>query len=95
VLASTRLPRPARPSACADLQIWGGPDQVTTELLDYVRRTVAGAVLATLSYVGMPFAEAAADYGLFTAEVLPELLAHDVGVDIGVVHGAQLSVPVG
>ena len=70
----------------ADLQIWGTPDQVTEKLLDYVRRTDAGAVLATLSYGGMPFDEANANFDLFAKEVLPALQAHDVGGDIGVTH---------
>ena len=37
----------------ADLQVWGSPDEVADKLLDYVRRTDAGAVLTTLSYGGM------------------------------------------
>jgi len=72
----------------ADLQVWGTPDQVTDKLLDYVRRTDAGAVLATLSYGGMPPDVARANYDLFAAEVLPVLQAHDVGGDIGVTHDA-------
>ena len=70
----------------ADLQVWGTPDQVTDKLLDYVRRTDAGAVLTTLSYGGMPPDVATANYDLFAAEVLPALQAHDVGGDIGVTH---------
>lgn len=74
----------------ADLQVWGTPDEVTAKLLDYVRRTDAGAVLTTLSYGGMPPDVAKANYDLFAAEVLPALQAHDVGGDIGVTHGAMV-----
>jgi alkanesulfonate monooxygenase SsuD/methylene tetrahydromethanopterin reductase-like flavin-dependent oxidoreductase (luciferase family) len=70
----------------ADLQIWGTPDQVTEKLLDYVRRTDAGAVLATLSYGGMPYDEANANFDLYAGEVLPALQAHNVGGDIGVTY---------
>ena len=76
----------------ADLQVWGTPDQVTAKLLDYVRRTDAGAVLATVSYGGMPATEARANFDLYAREVLPALQAHDVGGDVGVRYDA---VPVG
>ena len=69
-----------------DLQVWGTPDQVTEKLLDYVERTNAGAVLATLSYGGMPHDQANANFDLYAREVLPVLQAHDVGGDIGVTH---------
>jgi alkanesulfonate monooxygenase SsuD/methylene tetrahydromethanopterin reductase-like flavin-dependent oxidoreductase (luciferase family) len=72
----------------ADLQVWGTPDEVTAKLLDYVRRTDAGAVLTTLSYGGMPYELANANYDLFAREVLPALQAHDVGGDIGVTYDA-------
>ena len=68
--------------------MWGTPDEVTDKLLDYVERTDAGAVLATLSYGGMPPDVARANYDLFAREVLPVLHAHDVGGDIGVRHAA-------
>jgi alkanesulfonate monooxygenase SsuD/methylene tetrahydromethanopterin reductase-like flavin-dependent oxidoreductase (luciferase family) len=70
----------------ADLQVWGTPDQVAEKLLDYVRRTDAGAVLTTLSYGGMAPDLATANYDLFATEVLPLLRAHEVGGDIGVTH---------
>ena len=76
----------------ADLQIWGTPEQVTEKLLNYVERTDAGAVLATLSYGGMPYDEANANYDLYAREVLPVLQAHDVGGDIGVPYGAAVPV---
>jgi alkanesulfonate monooxygenase SsuD/methylene tetrahydromethanopterin reductase-like flavin-dependent oxidoreductase (luciferase family) len=72
----------------ADLQVWGTPDQVAAKLFDYVGRTDAGAVLATLSYGGMAPDVATANYDLFATEVLPILRAHDVGGDIGVTHQA-------
>lgn len=75
----------------ADLQVWGTPDQVTEKLLDYVRRTDAGAVLATVSYGGMPYDEANDNFDLYAREVLPVLQAHEVGGDIGVRHAAPVS----
>jgi hypothetical protein len=38
----------------------------------------------------MPYDEAAANFELFTTDVLPELARHDVGGDIGVTYGATL-----
>lgn len=73
----------------ADLQVWGTPDQVTEKLLDYVRRTDAGGVLATLSFGGMPYDEANANFDLYAREVLPALHAHNVGGDIGVQYQPQ------
>ena len=72
----------------ADLQVWGTPEQVTEKLLDYVRRTDAGAMVVPLSFGGMSAEEARANFDLFAAEVLPELQRHDVGGDLGVTHGA-------
>jgi alkanesulfonate monooxygenase SsuD/methylene tetrahydromethanopterin reductase-like flavin-dependent oxidoreductase (luciferase family) len=69
-----------------DLQIWGTPEQVTEKLLDHVRRTDAGAVLANFSYGRMPHDQAKANFDLFAREVLPLLHAHDVGGEIGVTH---------
>jgi alkanesulfonate monooxygenase SsuD/methylene tetrahydromethanopterin reductase-like flavin-dependent oxidoreductase (luciferase family) len=73
----------------ADLQVWGTPDQVTAKLLDYVLRTDAGAVLVTLSYGGMPYDAANANFDLCAREVLPALQALDVGGDIGVTYDAR------
>ena len=70
----------------ADLQVWGSPREVTDKLLDYVRRTDAGALLVTLGFGGMPHELANANFELFQREVLPALQAHDVGGDIGVTH---------
>ena len=70
----------------ADLQVWGTPDQVAEKLLEYVRRTNAGAVLAALAYGGMPEDVANANFELYAREVLPVLQAHDVGGDLGVAH---------
>jgi alkanesulfonate monooxygenase SsuD/methylene tetrahydromethanopterin reductase-like flavin-dependent oxidoreductase (luciferase family) len=72
----------------ADLQVWGTPEQVTEKLLDYVRRTDAGALVVPLCFGGMPPEEARACFDLFAAEVLPELQRHDVGGDIGVTYDA-------
>jgi alkanesulfonate monooxygenase SsuD/methylene tetrahydromethanopterin reductase-like flavin-dependent oxidoreductase (luciferase family) len=76
----------------ADLQIWGTPDQVAAKVADYVKRCDAGGLLITLSYGGMPPAEAAANYELFVREVLPALKAIDAGGDIGVRHRAAAPV---
>jgi alkanesulfonate monooxygenase SsuD/methylene tetrahydromethanopterin reductase-like flavin-dependent oxidoreductase (luciferase family) len=75
-----------------DLQIWGTPDQVTEKLLDYARRTNAGEIIAALSFGGMPFDEANANFELYAREVLPVLQAHDVGGDLGVAH-APVAMP--
>jgi alkanesulfonate monooxygenase SsuD/methylene tetrahydromethanopterin reductase-like flavin-dependent oxidoreductase (luciferase family) len=77
-------------SFLADLQVWGTPEQVTEKLLDYVRRTDAGALVVPLSFGGMPPEETKACFDLFAAEVLPELQRHDAGGDIGVTYGATL-----
>jgi alkanesulfonate monooxygenase SsuD/methylene tetrahydromethanopterin reductase-like flavin-dependent oxidoreductase (luciferase family) len=77
-------------SFLADLQIVGTPDQVTDKICDYVDRLNAGAVLTCLSFGGMPPDVAKANYELFAREVLPNLLAYDVGGDIGVSYGATV-----
>lgn len=71
----------------ADLQVWGTPEEVTEKLLDYVRRTDAGALVTPLSFGGMPPDEVRANFDLFASEVLPELQRHDVGGDLGVPYG--------
>src|SRR3954447_17159798 len=65
----------------ADLQVWGTPEQVTEKLLDYIRRTDAGALVCPLVFGGMPEDEERASYELFATEVLPELHLHDAGGD--------------
>lgn len=72
----------------ADLQVWGTPDEVIEKILDHVRRTNAGAVLATLAYGGMPHDLADANFDLFAREVLPALHSHDVGGDLGVTYAS-------
>jgi alkanesulfonate monooxygenase SsuD/methylene tetrahydromethanopterin reductase-like flavin-dependent oxidoreductase (luciferase family) len=72
----------------ADLQVWGTPDQVTEKLLDYVKRTDAGALVVPLCFGGMGHDEARACFDVFASDVLPELQRHDVGGDIGVTYGA-------
>jgi alkanesulfonate monooxygenase SsuD/methylene tetrahydromethanopterin reductase-like flavin-dependent oxidoreductase (luciferase family) len=73
----------------ADLQVWGTPDEVTAKLLDYARRTDAGALVVPLSFGGMPPDETRANFDLFAAEVLPELQRHDAGGDIGVTYAGH------
>jgi alkanesulfonate monooxygenase SsuD/methylene tetrahydromethanopterin reductase-like flavin-dependent oxidoreductase (luciferase family) len=72
----------------ADLQVWGTPEQVSEKLLEYVRRTDAGALVVPLSFGGMPADEARANFDLFASDVLPELQRHDVGGDLGVTYDA-------
>jgi alkanesulfonate monooxygenase SsuD/methylene tetrahydromethanopterin reductase-like flavin-dependent oxidoreductase (luciferase family) len=72
----------------ADLQVWGTPDEVTAKLLDYAKRTDAGALVVPLSFGGMSPDETKANFDLFAADVLPELKRHDVGGDIGVTYDA-------
>jgi len=73
----------------ADLQVWGTPDEVTENLLDYAKRTDAGGLVVPLSFGGMSPDETRANFDLFAAEVLPELKRHDVGGDIGVTYDAE------
>jgi hypothetical protein len=44
-----------------------------------------------MTFGGMPYDEAAANFEVFTTEVLPELKRHDVGGDIGVAYGTELT----
>src|SRR5262249_53549426 len=73
----------------ADLQVWGTPEEVTEKLFDYSRRCDAGALVVDVTFGGMPYDEAAANFELFASEVLPELKRHDVGGDIGVPYGVE------
>jgi alkanesulfonate monooxygenase SsuD/methylene tetrahydromethanopterin reductase-like flavin-dependent oxidoreductase (luciferase family) len=77
-------------SFLADLQVWGTPEEVTEKLIDYVGRCNAGALVIDITFGGMPYDEAAANFELFSNEVLPELKRHDVGGDIGVTYDASL-----
>ncbi len=74
----------------ADLQVWGTPEEVTEKLLDYTQRCDAGALVIDVTFGGMPYDEADANFELLASEVLPELQRHDVGGDIGVTYGATL-----
>jgi alkanesulfonate monooxygenase SsuD/methylene tetrahydromethanopterin reductase-like flavin-dependent oxidoreductase (luciferase family) len=73
----------------ADLQVWGTPDEVTEKLVDYVRRCDAGGLVIDVTFGGMPYDEARANFDLFAEVVLPELHRHDAGGDIGVTYGAR------
>jgi alkanesulfonate monooxygenase SsuD/methylene tetrahydromethanopterin reductase-like flavin-dependent oxidoreductase (luciferase family) len=73
----------------ADLQVWGTPDGVTEKLVDYVRRCDAGGLVIDVTFGGMPYDEARANFDLFAEVVLPELHRHDAGGDIGVTYGAR------
>lgn len=73
----------------ADLQVWGTPEAVTEKLLDYIGLCDAGALVVDMTFGGMPYDEAAANFDLFTTKVLPALRSHDVGGDIGVAYGTE------
>jgi alkanesulfonate monooxygenase SsuD/methylene tetrahydromethanopterin reductase-like flavin-dependent oxidoreductase (luciferase family) len=75
----------------ADLQVWGSPEEVTEKLIDYTRRCDAGALVVDMTFGGMPYDEAAANFDAFTTEVLPELKRLEVGGDIGVPYGTELT----
>jgi len=78
----------------ADLQVWGTPEQVTEKLLEYVRLCDAGGLVVDVTFGGMPYDEAEANFEVFSTEVLPELKRHDVGGDLGVKYGTSpLPVP--
>jgi alkanesulfonate monooxygenase SsuD/methylene tetrahydromethanopterin reductase-like flavin-dependent oxidoreductase (luciferase family) len=79
-------------SVLADFQVWGTPEEVIAELEGMVDRTHAGAVVAFLSYGGMPPEVASANYELFASEVLPALKEKDVGGDIGVLDDSPAKV---
>ena len=57
----------------ADLMPWGSPKQVL-EKIAHIREVIApNAIMATLSYAGMPYDEAERNMRCFAAHVLPEL----------------------
>ena len=72
----------------AELQVWGTPDEVTDQLIEYQRMVGAGGVIGVFSYGGMPFDEAEENMRLFSEKVMPRLKAHEVdgGVGVGSVH---------
>ncbi|MDB5480048.1 MAG: Luciferase-like, subgroup [Caulobacteraceae bacterium] len=74
----------------ADLQVWGTPDAVVEKLTGYVDQLQAGGLLLLPSYGGMPNAVAQANYDLIARKVVPALLAHDVGGDLGVAYEPEL-----
>jgi alkanesulfonate monooxygenase SsuD/methylene tetrahydromethanopterin reductase-like flavin-dependent oxidoreductase (luciferase family) len=72
----------------ADLQVWGRPEEVVEQLLEYVDRLDAGGILLVPSYGGMPDEVSETNFDLIVREVLPRLQEYDVGGDLGVTHGA-------
>lgn len=76
----------------ADLQVWGTPDQVNEKILSYVERLDAGGVLIAPVFGGMPEEVANKNFELISREVLPVIKAHDVGGDLGVLHGTDVPV---
>lgn len=75
----------------ADLQVWGTPDQVVDKLLSYVERLDAGGILLAPVFGGMPAEVSRANFDLLTSEVLPRLKAHNVGGDLGVTYGVEVT----
>ncbi|WP_082948982.1 LLM class flavin-dependent oxidoreductase [Mycobacterium sp. 1274756.6] len=74
-------------SFLADLQVWGTPDQVVEQLIGYVDRLDAGAVIMCAAHGNMPPEVSTANFDLLAREVVPHLRAYDVGGDLGVLHG--------
>ena len=52
-------------------------------IIDCVQKVDAGGVIAVCSYGGMPPEDGARNQALFAERVLPVLLEHDVGAEIG------------
>jgi alkanesulfonate monooxygenase SsuD/methylene tetrahydromethanopterin reductase-like flavin-dependent oxidoreductase (luciferase family) len=61
----------------ADLQICGTPDQVVEQTVENIRRIDGAAIIASLSYGGMPDDVAAENQSLYARAVLPRLQAID------------------
>lgn len=67
----------------ADLQVWGTPDVVTDQLIEYQRMLGAAGVVGVFSYGGMPLEQARGNLELFASSVLPRLHAHKVDRGVG------------
>lgn len=67
----------------AELQVWGTPDEVADQLIDYQRMVGAGGIIGVFSYGGMPFDEAEENMRLFSEKVMPRLQAHEVDGGVG------------
>lgn len=67
----------------AELQVWGTPDEVTDQLIEYQRMVGAGGVIGVFSYGGMPFDEAEENMRLFSDKVMPRLRAHEIDGGVG------------
>ena len=67
----------------AELQVWGTPDEVADQLIDYQRMVGAGGIIGVFSYGGMPFDEAEENMRLFSEKVMPRLKAHEIEGGVG------------
>ena len=67
----------------ADLQIWGTPDHVHEQLMDYQQKTQCAGLICAFSYGGMPHELAHNNMQTFAAKVLPRLKELDVGATVG------------
>jgi alkanesulfonate monooxygenase SsuD/methylene tetrahydromethanopterin reductase-like flavin-dependent oxidoreductase (luciferase family) len=71
----------------ADLQVWGTPDEVTEQLIEYQRLCGAGGIIGVFSYGGMPAAEVAQNLDTFAQRVLPRLHDHPTPQGVGTAGG--------
>lgn len=67
----------------SDLQVWGTPDDVTEQLIDYQRRCEAGGLIGIFNYGGMPAEVAEKNLETFGARVLPRLHEHPTKFGVG------------
>lgn len=67
----------------SDLQVWGTPEEVTEQLIEYQRRCEAGGVIGIFNYGGMPADVAERNLETFAARVLPRLQEHPTKFGVG------------
>lgn len=67
----------------SDLQVWGTPDDVTEQLIEYQRRCEAGGLIGVFNYGGMPAEVAERNLETFGAHVLPRLHRHPTKFGVG------------
>lgn len=75
----------------SDLQVWGTPEEVTEQLIEYQRRCEAGGVIGIFNYGGMPADVAERNLETFASQVLPRLQEHPTKFGVG---GATTPTPV-
>jgi alkanesulfonate monooxygenase SsuD/methylene tetrahydromethanopterin reductase-like flavin-dependent oxidoreductase (luciferase family) len=67
----------------AELQVWGTPDEVADQLIDYQKLIGAGGVIAACAYGGMPYDMAEGNMRLFSEKVMPRLHAYETTGGVG------------